>query len=66
MTREPEPGTPEAVDHARQTYEESVKRYDDAEALIGRTDSVVSMLRGERFANHWADKARAQLRGKTA
>lgn len=57
---------PNGIDHARQAYEQSVKRSDDTDAVIRRVDDVVGMMRAERRENHWADKARAELRKRIA
>jgi hypothetical protein len=53
-------------EEAKQAYERSVKRADDADAVMRRVDDVVGMMRAERRENHWADKARAELRKRIA
>lgn len=58
---ETDPGA--GVDRARASYEDSLKRLHDTDALTQRVDDVVGSIRGERRVNHWAEKTRAALRG---
>jgi hypothetical protein len=51
------------LDRARASYEESLKRLSDTDALIRRADEVAGSIRDERHVNHWAEKARRVLRG---
>lgn len=66
MTTPRDEGAPEAVVEAREAYEQSIKRSDDTDAAIRRVDEIVSMMRGERTVNHWADKVRNELRKRVA
>lgn len=51
------------VDRARASYEESLKRLGDTDAIVRRVDDVVGSIKGERRVNHWAEKTRAAFKG---